>query len=215
MARTSAPRSSGSISSRYIGSILHVGKVLRKSGRGEFILKLGRLLANFQPIEESVGRFQPDGEPVRDFLFFGALVGVHFVIARNHFRAAPAETCDFADAFGGGLFVFEQEFSQELIEAHQAHFGFFESGEMQQVGEFFFVAAFGIGARGPHHAHSCFFEHADDVVGRGFSLGAELRDQLAANLFDFRGGIARLGQGPGRFQDHRLLCGRTAFIGRA
>src|SRR5580704_9823764 len=116
MARTSSPRSSGSISRRYTDLFFRrAGNVFFKPGLGEFILELGRLFANFQPIEKRVGRLQPDCEPVGDFFLLGALGGVYFVIARNHFGAAAPEARDFADAFGCGLFVFEQEFSEKFI----------------------------------------------------------------------------------------------------
>src|SRR3984957_9316804 len=77
----------------------------------EALLKVRRLLANFQPVEEGVGSFEPDSKPVRDFFFFGALVGVNFVVARDHFGAATAEAGNFADAFGGLLVSFENKFT--------------------------------------------------------------------------------------------------------
>src|SRR5271155_5017119 len=130
MARTSAPRSSGSISRRYTSLFFRrAGHVFHKPGLGEFILELGRLLANFQPIEERVGRFQPNCEPVRDFFFLGAVGRVYFVVARNHCGAAAAEARVFANAFSGALLVLQQEFTEEFIEGYQAHFGLFERGE--------------------------------------------------------------------------------------
>src|SRR5579863_4939172 len=215
MARTSAPRSSGSISRRYTDLYFRsAGAIFFKPGQGEFILEVRRLFADFEPIEEGVGSFQPDREPVSDFFFLSALARVHFVVARNHFGAAAAEAGDFADAFRGGLLMFEQEFPEELVEAHQAHFSFLERGKMQQVREFFFVTTVGIGAGGPHHAQARFFEHTDDVIRRSFSGRAEVRDQLPANLFDFGGGIARLAETLRDFEDQRFLGGRSTFVMR-
>src|SRR6202522_4891599 len=68
MARTSSPRSSGSISRRYTDLFFRRdGNVFFKPGLGEFILEFGRLFTNFQPIEERVGCLQPNREPVGDF----------------------------------------------------------------------------------------------------------------------------------------------------
>ena len=141
------------------------------------------------------------------------LGGVHFVVARNHLGAAAAQPRDFAYAFSGGLLMFEQKFSGA---AHRGAPGTFRllrgRGEMEQVGEFFFVAAVGIGTRGPHHAQASFFEDADDVVRRSFSLCAKLGDQLAANLFDFGGRWSklRLAEASRDFEDQRLLLGGRA-----
>ena len=122
---------------------------LRSGSCGNLDLEIGRLLANFEPIEKGVGRFEPDREPVRDFFFLGALGRVHFVIARDHFRAAAPQARHFANAFGGGLLVFGEKFSQQLIQAHQAHFGFVERGKMEKIAELLFVLTFGIRLRGP------------------------------------------------------------------
>src|SRR6185437_6106057 len=59
------------------------------------LLKFGRLLANLEPVEKCVGLLEPNREPARDFFFFSALRRIHFVIARDHFGATPAETGDF------------------------------------------------------------------------------------------------------------------------
>src|ERR1700723_2103877 len=83
---------------------------------------------------------------------------------------------------------------------------------MEQVGEFFLVTAVGVRACGPHDAQACLFEPADDIVRRSFSLGAELSDQLTANLFDFGGGITRLAKALPNFQDHRFLGGPSPFL---
>src|SRR5579863_9072726 len=63
-------------------------------GMREALLKVGGLLADFQPVEKRVGSFQPDSKPVRDFFFFGALVGVNFMVARDHLRATAAQARD-------------------------------------------------------------------------------------------------------------------------
>src|ERR1700735_78125 len=83
---------------------------------------------------------------------------------------------------------------------------------MEQIAEFFLVTAFGIRTRGPHHAHTGFFEHADDVIGGGFSFFSQMHNQLAPNLLDFRGCVTRLGQTLSNFQDQRLLCGGTTLV---
>ena len=127
----------------------------------------------------------------RFLLFRARFVAVHFMIARDHFRAAAAQPRHFAHALRRSLLLLQQKFSQQLVQAHQAHLRFFQRRKMQQVREFLFVAPFGIGARGPHHAQSRFFQHAHNVIRRSFSLRAQLRHQLPANLLDFRGSKAR------------------------
>jgi hypothetical protein len=99
---------------------------LRGIGGGEFSLEVGRLFADFEPIEKGVGRLEPDREPLRDFFFFGALLHFHLVISGNHFGAAAAQLRDFADAFGGGALAFDQKFSVQLVQPDEAHLGFFE-----------------------------------------------------------------------------------------
>jgi hypothetical protein len=174
---------------------------------GKLFLKIGGLLAEFKPVEKCVGSFKPDAEPVRDFFFFGALGRFYFVIAGNHLGATAAQTSNLADALGGGALAFDEKFSQKLIEADEAHLSFVEGGEVQQIGELLFIAALGIGASGHDHAQACFFEHADDIVRGSFSLCAEMRNELAANLLDLSGSKARLGEALRDFEDHRFFGG--------
>ena len=96
---------------------------------------------------------------------------------------------------------FQEEFPQQLVEANQAHLRFVESGKMEQIAELFFVAAFRVRASGPDDAHSGFFEHGDDVVGRGFSLFSQMHDELTPDLLDFSRGVTRLGQTLSDFQN--------------
>src|SRR5258707_13215457 len=58
---------------------------------GKFSLKIRRLLANIEPMEEGVRGFEPDAEPVGDFDFLAALVGLDLRIASNHVSAALLE----------------------------------------------------------------------------------------------------------------------------
>ena len=52
------------------------------------------LFSQVEPIEEGVGVFEPDAEPIGDFFFFGALGSFDFLIATNHLGATLAETRD-------------------------------------------------------------------------------------------------------------------------
>jgi len=79
--------------------------------------------------------------------------------------AAAAKAGDFADTFRRMRVGLQEKFPQQLVEANQTHFRFVKGGKVEQIAEFFFVAAFGIRAGGPDDAHSRFFEYADDIVG--------------------------------------------------
>ncbi len=56
----------------------------------EEALKLFRLLAQLEPVEEQVGRFQPDPEPVGDFLLLAALFRIDARGRPQAFRALLA-----------------------------------------------------------------------------------------------------------------------------
>ena len=170
------------------------------------------MLADFEPIEKGVGRIEPDREPLRDLFLLGALRRVHFVVASDHFRAPAPQSGHFANAFGGCAFAFSEKFSQQLIQPHEAHFGFIQCREMEKIAELLFVLAFGIRFCGHHHAHARFLEHADDVFRRSFSVRAEIGDQLPANLLDFSGRIAWLRQFARHFENQRFLCARFACV---
>src|SRR5262249_19275543 len=77
---------------------------------------------------------------------------------------------------------------------------------MKQVLKFLFVLPLRIRLRGPHDAHAGRFENACDVVGRRFPARTETRDELSANLFDFRRREARHGEFTRDFEDRLLLC---------
>ena len=98
--------------------------------------------------KKAPGDSEPDGEPLGDFLFFGALLFVHFMVARDHFRAAAAEASHFADALDGGMFVRGLEFAKKLIEADQGHFRVLQSRKMEKIGKFLFVFSSGVRTRG-------------------------------------------------------------------
>src|SRR5450432_892875 len=85
---------------------------------------------------------------------------------------------------------------------------------MQQVREFLFIAAFGIGFRRPYDFHPGFFEDANDVIRRGLTLRSKLGDQLSANLLDFSGGEARFAEFLRCFEDECLFGGRPTFFVR-
>ena len=114
--------------------------------------------------------------------------GFNLAIPRDHFRAAAPQTRHFANALGRSLLAFGEKFPKQFVEPDQAHLRFFERGKMQQVLKLFLVQIFGVRARGKRNPHPRLFEHADDVIRSRFSLRAETRDQLAANLLDFGGG---------------------------
>jgi hypothetical protein len=59
-----------------------------RSFRRELLLKIGRLLSYFKPIEKCVRCIEPDCEPAGDFYFLRPLLSIHFVISGDHFRAA-------------------------------------------------------------------------------------------------------------------------------
>jgi hypothetical protein len=163
--------------------------------------------------------FQPYGEPVRRLFLLRAVVLLDLVVSGDHLRAPPSQPRHFTHALGRCALAFDQKFSQQFVQPHQAHFRFRERGKVQQVGELFLVAPFRIRLRGPDHAHAALFENAHDVVRGSFSGSrAKLRNQPSADLFDFRGSKARLAQSARGFQDQILLAGGFAglvFLGAA
>ena len=85
---------------------------------------------------------------------------------------------------------------------------------MKKVAELLFVQAFGIRFCGHHYAHARFLEHADDVFHRGFSMRAEIGDQLPANLLNFSRRITWLRQFARHFENQRFLGARFACVRR-
>jgi len=85
---------------------------------------------------------------------------------------------------------------------------------VKKIAELLFVLTFGIRFCGHHHAHACFLEHADDVFHRGFSVRAEIGDQLPANLLDFGGRVTWFRQFARHFENQRFLRTRFACVRR-
>src|SRR5437870_7662782 len=166
-ARTSGPKSSASISSRYRFS---TGFLLLLDGRS--ILPktapiFGGLFAQIQPIKEGVRRLQPDSEPLQNFLFLVAFVRVDARVAGNHFGPAPAQPGHLQHAFGRGALAFGTELAPKLIEAHQADFRLFQSRKTEKVPEFLFILALCIGLSGQYDEQPGSGENFGDVVRRG------------------------------------------------
>jgi len=74
-------------------------------------LEFRGLFAQVEPIEEGVGVFEPDAEPIGDFFFFGALGSFDFWIARDHLGTALAEARNVEDSFDGGVFALRAKFA--------------------------------------------------------------------------------------------------------
>src|SRR4029077_17515525 len=111
---TSAPRSSGSTSSRYTALLLF------SAARGEAD-KIRSLLAHFEPVEKSVGRLQPHRKPMSYFLLLRPLQGVHLAVPRDHLPPPPSQARDFPHAFRRRTLAFGGEFPPQLVQPHQAH----------------------------------------------------------------------------------------------
>src|SRR5271165_1712955 len=67
----------------------------------EFFGEFRRSLADFQPIEEGIRRFQPDAEPFSDLFLFLAFARFHFAVMRDHLRATFAQSRNLSHAFHG------------------------------------------------------------------------------------------------------------------
>jgi len=65
--------------------------------------------------KKGIRRFQPNAEPIGDFDFLGALVGLDFGIARNHFGPAFTQPRNVQDAFDSGPLAMGLKFSHQLI----------------------------------------------------------------------------------------------------
>src|SRR5215813_1050668 len=61
---------------------------------GKSCSKFRRLLTHVQPVKKSVGRFEPNAEPVGDLFFFLPLAGFDLVISGDHLCAPFAKPCD-------------------------------------------------------------------------------------------------------------------------
>src|SRR4029077_13853255 len=110
----------------------------------EFLAELRRGFAHFQPIEESIRRFQPDAKPLSDLLLFFAFGGFHFAVVRNHLRAPFAQARDLQHALHGGVLAVGLEAAQQFIQSRQADFGILERLEVQDVFKFFLEALLGL-----------------------------------------------------------------------
>src|SRR5205807_4250969 len=86
---------------------------------GKFLLKLGRLLADLQPIEERVRGLQPNTEPAGDLDFLRTLLGFNFVVTRDHLRTALSEPGDFQHPLHGGLLAVRTKLAHEFVQAHE------------------------------------------------------------------------------------------------
>src|SRR5262249_32924760 len=93
--------------------------------------ELRRVLAQVQPVEESVRCFQPDAEPLRDLPLLAALFFFHLAVVRNHLRAAFPEPRNLHHTFHGGFLAVRAESTQQLVQARQAHFGVLQGAEVQ------------------------------------------------------------------------------------
>src|SRR6202163_1176242 len=99
-ALTSAPRSSGSTSKTYCRCAIPRSRI-RRSALGKSPLEIRRCLPRLEPVEKCVGCFEPHLEPHHDFFLLGALLRFHFVVPRDHFRAAAAHARHFQHALHG------------------------------------------------------------------------------------------------------------------
>jgi len=81
----------------------------------------------------------PDAEPVGNLQFFLALVRLHFVAPRDHFRAALAEPRHFQNTVYRSIFSVRAELSHQLVQSHDADLCIFQRLEVQQIFKFLFV----------------------------------------------------------------------------